>query len=75
MSVLEFMHLTHPIPGYPQFSVFNHPGYREYRVEHYFVAQDGSGRVVRRATGFSAYWGLLPAFWTMGQVHDLAFSV
>jgi len=62
------MHLTHPIPGYPQFSVLTHPGYREYRVEHFFVAQDGSGRVVRRATGFSPYWGLLPALLIMGQV-------
>jgi hypothetical protein len=42
------MRRVRPIPDtHPQFSVLDLPGYREYRVENWHLARDGSGRIIR----------------------------
>ena len=42
------MHRTRPLPDtHPEFNVIHWPGFTEYRVEHWRLARDGSGRVVR----------------------------
>lgn len=62
------MQRTRPLPGHPEFTIVNHLEYREYRVENFFVARDGSGRIVRRATGFSWYWTVLPVLLGLAQI-------
>ena len=42
------MRQTRPLPDtYPEFTVVYWPGFTEYRVEHWGLARDGSGRIVR----------------------------
>jgi phosphatidylinositol N-acetylglucosaminyltransferase subunit H len=36
-----------PLQDHPQFSVRSDKGYREYRVENWRLARDGSGRVIK----------------------------
>jgi len=41
-------HIIHPLPDtHPEFTVVRWPGFTEYRVAHYWLARDGSGRIVR----------------------------
>lgn len=62
------MQQTHPSPGHPEFSVIDHSGYREYRIENFHVNRDGSGRIMRKATGFSVQWALIPVALALGPV-------
>lgn len=62
------MQQTRPLPGHPEFSVIDYPGYREYCVENFYVARDGSGRIVRRATGLSWYWAVIPVLLSLAPV-------
>ncbi|KAH0826940.1 hypothetical protein J3R83DRAFT_4565 [Lanmaoa asiatica] len=42
------MRQTRPLPDtHPEFTVLYWPGFTEYRVEHWRLARDGSGRIVR----------------------------
>jgi len=42
------MRQTRPLPDtHPEFTVLYWPGFTEYRVEHWWFARDGSGRIVR----------------------------
>lgn len=42
------MRQTRPLPDtHPEFTVLDWPGFTEYRVEHWRLARDGSGQVVR----------------------------
>ncbi|KAI9574113.1 hypothetical protein HD554DRAFT_1053 [Boletus coccyginus] len=42
------MRQTRPLPDtHPEFTVLYWPGFTEYRVEHWWIARDGSGRIVR----------------------------
>ncbi|KAF9453244.1 hypothetical protein P691DRAFT_658988 [Macrolepiota fuliginosa MF-IS2] len=56
------MQRKRPLPSHPEFSVIDYPGYREYRVENFYIARDGSGRVVKRTSGLTWYWILIPTF-------------
>ncbi|EKM82776.1 hypothetical protein AGABI1DRAFT_33856 [Agaricus bisporus var. burnettii JB137-S8] len=56
------MRETHPLPDHPEFSVRDYPNYREYRVENRYVARNGSGRIIQKATGLSWCCALFPAF-------------
>lgn len=48
------MQRTRPLPDcHPELSVIEWPNFREYRVENWRLARDGSGNVVRGATS----WG------------------
>ncbi|KXN85484.1 hypothetical protein AN958_11288 [Leucoagaricus sp. SymC.cos] len=58
---------TRPLIGHPEFSITNHPGYREYRVDNFYVARDGSGRIVRKATGFSTYCAFAPVLLALSK--------
>jgi len=41
-------HIIHPLPDtHPEFTVVRLPGFTEYRVANYWLARDGSGRIVR----------------------------
>lgn len=44
----------------PEFGVFHHPGFTEYRVENWWLARDGSGRVVSGVSGWTWQYSLLP---------------
>ena len=48
----ECMH-ARPLPTHPQFSITHWPGFTEYRVEHWRLARDGSGRFLHREVGWS----------------------
>jgi len=55
----QCMKRIHPIPDtHPQFSVLDLPGYREYRVENWHLARDGSGRIIR-GTSYPLRWSIL----------------
>jgi phosphatidylinositol glycan class H protein len=44
------MRRSRPLPdSYPEFSILQYPGFREYRVENWRLARDGSG-VVRNTS-------------------------
>ncbi|KAG6330354.1 hypothetical protein ID866_8736 [Astraeus odoratus] len=48
------MRQTRPLPDtHPEFSVIEWPGFREYRVENWRLARDGSGRVIRNAIAWT----------------------
>jgi hypothetical protein len=50
----RWMQQTRPLPDcHPELSVTEWPSFREYRVENWRLARDGSGNVVRGATS----WG------------------
>lgn len=68
------MQRTRPFPGHPEFSIVNYPGCREYCVENFHIARDGSGRVVRKATGLTWYWAIIPALFSLTPVSNVAFS-
>jgi phosphatidylinositol N-acetylglucosaminyltransferase subunit H len=48
----------------PEFSVLEWPGFREYRVENWHLARDGSQRVIKGATGLD--WKLAIASVVLG---------
>lgn len=55
------MQRTRPLPNTnPEFSVLECPGYREYRVENWHLARDGSGRVVRGTLGWTWREAVIP---------------
>lgn len=55
----QCMKRIRPIPDtHPQFSVLDLPGYREYRVENWHLARDGSGRIIR-GTSYFLWWSIL----------------
>jgi len=56
----------------PEFGVFHHPGFTEYRVENWRLARDGSGRVVSGVSGWTWQYSLLPllAALVWPRVHD-----
>ena len=55
----QCMRRIRPIPDtHPQFSVLDLPGYREYRVENWHLARDGSGRIIR-GTSYPLWWSIL----------------
>ena len=48
------MKRSQPLPDtHPEFSVLEYPNFREYRVENWHLARDGSGRVIRHTSA----WG------------------
>ncbi|KII88622.1 hypothetical protein PLICRDRAFT_41813 [Plicaturopsis crispa FD-325 SS-3] len=56
------MQLLRPLPDTnPEFCILQCPGYREYRVENWHLARDGSGRVVRGTSGWSWKEAIFPA--------------
>ena len=48
----QCMH-ARPLPTHPEFTIIHWPGFTEYRVEHWRLARDGSGRILRQAVGWS----------------------
>ncbi|KAJ7109260.1 hypothetical protein C8R44DRAFT_635407 [Mycena epipterygia] len=55
----------------PEFRVFHHPGFTEYRVENWRLARDGSGRVVSGVSGWTWQYSLpLIAALLWPRVHD-----
>ncbi|XP_006458221.1 hypothetical protein AGABI2DRAFT_115231 [Agaricus bisporus var. bisporus H97] len=72
------MRETHPLPDHPEFSVRDYPGYREYRVENFYVARNGSGRIIQKATGLSWCCALFPVLFSLTRAFGfwwLAFSI
>lgn len=67
------MRETHPLPDHPEFSVRDYPGYREYRVENFYVARNGSGRIIQKATGLSWRCALFPVLFSLTRVNIRAF--
>jgi len=48
------MRRTRPLPDtHPELSVIEWPSFREYRVENWRLARDGSGNIVRGATSWA----------------------
>ncbi|KAK7693657.1 hypothetical protein QCA50_003226 [Cerrena zonata] len=43
------MRRAHPLPDHPEFSVIEHPSCREFRVENWRLARDGSRKVIHNA--------------------------
>ncbi|TFK42693.1 hypothetical protein BDQ12DRAFT_676642 [Crucibulum laeve] len=74
-----------PLPdSYPQFSVLDLPGYREYRVENWRLAKDGTRRVLQGTSGIDwqlAFISLLLAWlwakgiWNTWIISAVAFMV
>lgn len=60
---------TQPLPStHPQFSIIDYPSCREYRVENWYLARDGSGRVIK-GTSLWTWWeavvsAVLSLFWS-----------
>ncbi|KAJ7710028.1 hypothetical protein B0H17DRAFT_915938 [Mycena rosella] len=56
----------------PEFAVFQHPGFTEYRVENWRLARDGSGRVFMGVSGWSWQYSLIPLIVSLlwPRVHD-----
>ncbi|KAJ7470652.1 hypothetical protein FB451DRAFT_1136043 [Mycena latifolia] len=56
----------------PEFIVFHHPGFTEYRVENWHLARDGTGRVVMGVSGWIWQYSLLPLVASLlwPRVHD-----
>ncbi|PFH50681.1 hypothetical protein AMATHDRAFT_144517 [Amanita thiersii Skay4041] len=45
----------------PEYSVLRHSGYREYKVENWYLARDGSGRVVHGTSNLTVFDAVLVA--------------
>jgi len=66
----------------PEFTVLDWPGFREYRVENWHLARDGSNRVIRGATGLTWQLATVPVvvgfIWTkvegLGAIAGLLLS-
>ena len=57
------MQISYPLPDTnPEFTLRECPNWREYRVENWRLARDGSGRIIRGVHGWSWREALLAAF-------------
>ncbi|KAJ4488064.1 hypothetical protein J3R30DRAFT_3433051 [Lentinula aciculospora] len=54
------MQRLHPLQTNPEFSILRTSYFREYRVENWHLARDGSGSVVRRVSPWSWKYSLFP---------------
>lgn len=43
------MRRAHPLPDHPEFSIIDYPSCREFRVENWRLARDGSRKVINNA--------------------------
>ncbi|CAL1704945.1 unnamed protein product [Somion occarium] len=53
------MHRAHPLPDHPEFSIIEYPTCREFRVENWRLARDGSRGIIKAAK-WSWFDTLLP---------------
>jgi len=54
------MQRSQPLATNPEFTVLDWPGFREYRVENWHLARDGSNKVVRGAAGLTWQLAIVP---------------